>query len=113
MPVGTLDALPGNRAEPGIGDQFVRPGEHADGVKLDRADAAQHPGHAAAPSLDAEETLRAQRHPPRVVGGEDEFGRCYRRGDHNHVSLTLPADIPAGARGPGHDGTAGPPGWEV
>jgi hypothetical protein len=79
--------------------------------------------------------LRAQRHPPRVVGGEDEFGRFYRRGDHNHVSLALPADIPAvpsgpgrrprgpgdcpgagagGAPGPGQGvaGATGRPGWE-
>ena len=96
VPVGALDALPGYRAEPGVGDQLMRPGQDADRVQLDRPDPAQHAVHAAAPSLGSQKALGAQRHPPCVVGGEDDFG-CYHRGtDHNPRSLTPPPDIPAG-----------------
>ena len=44
IPVGPLDPLPRHRAEPGVGDQLVRAGQHADRVQLDRADPAQHAG---------------------------------------------------------------------
>jgi hypothetical protein len=40
MPVGSLDLLTRDRPQPGVGDQLVGPGEHADRVELHRADPA-------------------------------------------------------------------------
>ncbi len=78
VPVGLLDPLPGHRPEPGVGDQFVRPRQHADRVQLHRADPAEHggdPRQGPGPGRRAQEPLRAQRHPADLVGGERHLSR--------------------------------------
>jgi hypothetical protein len=42
VPVRLLDLLPRNRPQPRVGDQLVRPREHADRVELHGTDPAQH-----------------------------------------------------------------------
>ena len=79
MPVGALDPLPRHRAEPGVRDQLVRPGQHADRVQLNRAQPAQHGRHAAAAAVRAEKALRAQRDQPGLVGGQGQLRRRVRR----------------------------------
>jgi hypothetical protein len=94
MPVRPFDPLPRDGAEPGVGHELVGPGQHADGVELDRAEPAQHRGHPAAAPLSADEPLRAQRHQPDIVGGQGQF-RCRDRKDgHEYASLAVAYDIP-------------------
>jgi hypothetical protein len=94
VPVRPLDPVPGNRAEPGVRHELMRPGEHADGVELHRAKPAQHRGHAAAAAAGADEALCTQRHQPYVVGGQGYLRFLHGEGGHNYGSLTLARDIP-------------------
>ncbi len=67
MPVGLLDLLPPDWPEPRVRHQFVRPGEHADGVELDSPNPPQHPGDTAPPPVPAQEPLSEKGDPPHFV----------------------------------------------
>ena len=69
VPVGALDPLPGHRPEPGVRDEFVGAGQHADGVQLHCAQPAQHGRHATAAPVGPQEPLRSQGEQPGLVGG--------------------------------------------
>ena len=66
-PVRVLDPLARHRPEPRIGDELVRAREHRDRVELHGAEAAQHGGGTATPAVGAQQALRAQDEPARLV----------------------------------------------
>ena len=74
MPVGALDPLPRHRPEPGVSDELMGAGQHADGVQLHRPEPVQHRRHAAAAGGGAQEPLRAQGEQPRFGGRYGQLG---------------------------------------
>ena len=78
VPVGLLDLLPRNRAQPGVGHQLVRASQHTDRVQLYRANPAEHrrdPGPGRAPRRGAQEPLRPQRHAAGFLRGDRHLSR--------------------------------------
>jgi hypothetical protein len=72
-------------------------GQDADGVQLHRAEPPQQRGHAAATAARPEETLRAQREQPGLVGRNGQLGDWKDNARHKTRSLTGGTDIPAGS----------------
>lgn len=82
-PVGVLHRPAAHRAQPGVGDQLVRAGQHRDRVQLDRAEVPQHPRHPCPAVRSPQEALGAQRDAAGLVGGEFDCGRRHRRHTSN------------------------------
>ena len=74
-PVGVLDRLAADRAQPGVRDQLVGAGQHRDRVQLDGAEMAQHAADAGPAVGRAQEALGAQGDAAGFVGGEFGGGR--------------------------------------
>ncbi len=95
MPVGPLDPVPRHRAEPGVGDELMGTGQHADGVQLHRAEPAEQRGHAAPAATGPEEALGTQREQPGLAGRQGQLGGWEDNAHHKTWSLTGGTDIPA------------------
>src|SRR5215475_7950851 len=106
--VRALDPFPADGAKPRVCDQFVRSGEHADGVELDCPDSSQQGRNPAAASLRADQSLRLQRDQPDVVRGQLDV-RWRKAGSGHEWSVTGPTDSVYPTRlAPGKNCSRGP-----